>query len=504
MNIQEAKEQVKYTVSSYLTRDEANRPVLSLERQRPVFLMGPPGIGKTAIMQQIADELGINLVSYSMTHHTRQSALGLPYITDKVYDGKTVRVSEYTMSEIISSMYDEMEETGRKEGILFLDEINCVSETLAPSMLQFLQFKTFGRHRIPDGWIVVTAGNPPEYNDSVREFDIVTWDRLKRIDVEPDFNAWKEYAYLKGLHASIITYLLARPQDFYLVQTTVDGKSFVTARGWEDLSNIIDLYEENGFPVDINLVSQYLQNGRIAEEFAIYYSLYNKYKSNYQIEEILAGTAGDEMVARAQAARFDERLTVLGLLMDHLGNDFRAIYRMEEILRILVRELRENREALSLGTPEKSLELLDNIHGRLGQLAYGNRTGGIQKDQILFYRGAQKLLETITAGVRTDTPTSGKAVFEQVRAGFGAERAALREKVEETSGKLDHLFTFVENAFGEGNEMLILVTELTSNFFASNFISHYGCDPYFAHNKDLMFYERQKEISEEIEDLGLN
>ena len=54
-------------------------------------------------------------------------------------------MSEYTMSEIIASVYEMMEKSGKKEGILFLDEINCVSETLAPSMLQFLQYKTFGK-----------------------------------------------------------------------------------------------------------------------------------------------------------------------------------------------------------------------------------------------------------------------------------------------------------------------------------------------------------------------
>ena len=112
-------------------------------QQRPVFLMGAPGIGKTAVMEQVASEMGVALLSYSMTHHTRQSALDLPFIVHKSYQGGAVEcdVSEYTMSEIISSIYDLMEETGLKEGILFLDEINCVSETLAPVMLQFLQYK---------------------------------------------------------------------------------------------------------------------------------------------------------------------------------------------------------------------------------------------------------------------------------------------------------------------------------------------------------------------------
>ena len=79
-----------------------------------------------------------------MTHHTRQSAIGLPFISEHQYGDETYRTTEYTMSEIIASVYDKMKETGKHEGILFLDEINCVSETLAPSMLQFLQIKTFG------------------------------------------------------------------------------------------------------------------------------------------------------------------------------------------------------------------------------------------------------------------------------------------------------------------------------------------------------------------------
>lgn len=119
-------------------------------RQRPILLMGPPGIGKTQVMEQIARECGIALVSYTITHHTRQSAVGLPFIVKKNYGEEEFSVTEYTMSEIISSVYDKMEKTGLKEGILFIDEINCVSETLAPMMLQFLQGKTFGNQKVPE------------------------------------------------------------------------------------------------------------------------------------------------------------------------------------------------------------------------------------------------------------------------------------------------------------------------------------------------------------------
>ena len=108
-----------------------------------------------------------------MGHHTRQSALGLPYIMRKNY-GREYSVTEYTMSEIIASVYDMIQDTGLKEGIL-LDEINCVSKLSRRPCSNSCNIRSLGVYRVPDGWIVVTAGNP-EYNNSVREFDIVTWD----------------------------------------------------------------------------------------------------------------------------------------------------------------------------------------------------------------------------------------------------------------------------------------------------------------------------------------
>ncbi|MGI6217944.1 MAG: AAA family ATPase, partial [Coriobacteriales bacterium] len=171
MDIQAASEQIKGAVEAYLLVDENGVFQIPVEMQRPILLMGPPGIGKTAIVSQIAHEMGINFVSYSITHHTRQSALGLPFIVQREYGGKRYSVSEYTMSEIIGAVHEAIEETGVSEGILFLDEVNCVSETLAPAMLQFLQYKKFGQHVLPKGWVIVTAGNPPEYNRSAREFD---------------------------------------------------------------------------------------------------------------------------------------------------------------------------------------------------------------------------------------------------------------------------------------------------------------------------------------------
>ncbi len=318
MNIKQAKQEIINTVKTYLKKDGDGAYRIPSIRQRPLLLIGPPGVGKTQIMEQVADECDIGLVSYTITHHTRQTAVGLPFIKEKTYDGKTYSVTEYTMSEIIASIHEQMESTGHREGILFIDEINCVSETLAPTMLQFLQCKTFGNQKVPEGWIIVAAGNPPEYNKSVREFDVVTLDRVRQIPVEADYGVWKEYAAKAGIHRAIRGYLDIHPKDFYRMETDTDGRHFVTARGWEDLSNLLTIYREEDIPVTKEVIYEYLSQEDVAEDFAAYFDLYRKYEDEYPIDEILKGSAPSIIYERLLKADFDERITVVELIIKAL------------------------------------------------------------------------------------------------------------------------------------------------------------------------------------------
>lgn len=502
MNIKQAKEQIKNAMTAYFTKDDMGNYVIPIQRQRPVFLIGAPGIGKTAIMEQIAQELDVALLSYSMTHHTRQSALGLPFISHKVYDGVEYDISEYTMSEIIASVYDMMEATGKREGILFLDEINCVSETLSPIMLQFLQYKVFGRHRVPDGWIVVTAGNPPEYNNSVREFDIVTWDRLKRIDVEPDYDVWKEYAYKVGVHPAITTYLDIKKDHFYKVESTVGGKTFVTARGWDDLSQMIHLYEHHKLKVDEALVGQYLQNKQIARDFAVYYDLFNKYRSDYQVDGILAGKADTTIKSRAKKARFDERLSLLGLLLDAVTQELRTVLQQEQIMTDYMGALKQFRMKTMSPAADACKVLQEIIAAQRKVLQSGKRAGSMSHDA---QQAAMRVIALLEGQITTVAAAADNAAaFTAVKKDFDARVKAMKTQAEEAGKKLSNVFLFCEEVFGDGQEMLILVTELTINPHSASFISKYGCTEYFAHNKELLFYERQLELISEIDRLQLN
>lgn len=498
MNIKEAKTQIENAVVAYFSKDRFGNYVIPVERQRPIFMIGPPGIGKTAIMEQIAQDLNVGLVSYSMTHHTRQSALGLPFITSEEYDGEQFQISEYTMSEIIASVYKLRKETGHKEGILFLDEINCVSETLAPAMLQFLQYKVFGTHQIPKGWIVVTAGNPPEYNKSVREYDIATWDRLKRIDVEPDYEVWKEYAYKKGIHGSILTFLEIKKNYFYVVETTVDRKSFVTARGWEDLSEMIKLYEEHNIKVDLLLIQQYLQNETVAKEFAVYYDLYNKYRSDYQVEDILAGCASETIYQRAKDAAFDERLSLLGLLLDTVNGEMRNAVEAENAILENLRILKQVKAELADPNSNYVTCLHQHLDEEAQVLQSGMRANSIDYEKRFALQYVIDFLENQLEDCGRSGSLSNVDAFKKIKAKYDAEVADHKENIARVKGQLKHLFSFADEVFGDGQEMLILVTELTVRYYCAKFITKFGCDEYFKHNQNLMFYERKKELLTEI------
>lgn len=498
MNIWQAKEQIEFAMRAYFSKDEYGRYRLSAERQRPMFLMGPPGVGKTAIMAQIASELNVALLSYSMTHHTRQSALGLPFIVQKTYGGKEYSVSEYTMSEIIASVYDLMERTGKREGILFLDEMNCVSETLLPVMLQFLQYKVFGRHRVPEGWIIVAAGNPPEYNDSVRDFDMAIWDRVRRIDVEPDFSVWRKYAAETGMHPSVLAYLDGHREHLYSVRSTVEGKQFVTMRGWSDLSDIMLLYDGQGLRIDEVLIGQFVQDEQIAKDFAVYYDLFKKYRGDYQIAKIMDGIADEKMIVRAKNAPFDERLAVIALLIEE------ASARCQRVMLLALALDRLLGEAVSLGdmlrrAPSDIVGSIDGMIAQKREAMYREKlAGALSRREETITEGVIALYGKLRAAVQKKGISDAAGAIAAVQKICVAEKKEISAEAASVGQALANAFSFLEAAFGEGQEILLFVTELTENFWTSQYIAKFGCEKYLQYNKDLMFFERQVQLAQEI------
>ncbi|MFR3273344.1 MAG: hypothetical protein ACLTQI_05790 [Slackia sp.] len=166
---------------------------------------------------------------------------------------------------------------------------------------------------------------------------------------------------------AITAYLDVERDDFYHAGTTLDGKQFVTARGWDDLSRVMQVYERRGIPVTERLIAQYVQDPRTSKRFAMYYDLFKKYRADYHVDAILAGKAPDAVFDRAKAAAFDERLALVGLLVNALSAQLHQTMALDSSVAVAYEELK----GISKRCEEAYRRIGCSCGVRRGRLAFG-------------------------------------------------------------------------------------------------------------------------------------
>lgn len=368
MNIAEAKQAFSAATKLYFLQDAQGEYRVKTRRARPLCLMGPAGIGKTEIVSQVAKEQDLALCSYSLVHHTRQSLLGLPRLENQEWGEETVACTRYTMSEIIDAIHQTMAKTGKTKGILFLDEFNCASESIRPVMLQLLQEKALGTHKIPEGWMLVLAGNPTHYNKSAKDLDPVTLDRLRLLHLEENLDVWKTYAKESGIHPVIIAYLDENPESFYRYQggKVAEKNELVTPRGWEDLSIQIQLMEEIGEEITPKFIGQFFQSTEVVHTFFSYYRCFASMNATGLMERVLERNPNS--IAEIQSLNVQERwalvtsvVTRIKGLTEKLVTDERQLDRIHDLLT-------ENRDTLK----QSSATAITTLHNIADGLYFEN------------------------------------------------------------------------------------------------------------------------------------
>ena len=256
--------------------------------------------------------------------------------------------------------------------------------------------------------------------------------------------------------------------------------------------------------MDEVLVGQYLHNKRIAREFASYYDLYQKYKKDYRVAQILSGNADADVRKRAKHAAFDERISLLGLLLEALQDKISKNVEFVDALRSLLPVLKELKTELAAFTGASSqipglLEArADQVQLEMEQEDKANALSGAAR------RGYQLVIRTLQKDAKElcmQEIDNAQAAFLFIKEAFDDQVTDMKAQSDEISKELENLFAFVEKIFG--TEMLILVTDLTVNANSMKFISRKGSKEYFKYNKKYQLYERQQEISDALEQLQI-
>jgi hypothetical protein len=322
---------------------------------------------------------------------------------------------------------------------------------------------------------------------------MVTLDRVRYLNIEADYKVWKEYARAKHLHNAILSYLELRQKNFYRVEADVDGIRFVTARGWEDLSNLMQVYEEMDLPVDEGVIREFIHHEDVAEDAAAYFELYRKYRDDYGITDILAGRIRPETFARIYAASFDERLSVVNLLLDGLSAFFVKVQEKKKITDNWYEFLKEYQRHLKEGeAPADCYQAL--LEEKMAMVE-------AEKQAELCTKAQAAGWEQIFALWKENMPDKGldaKESFAQAKTGFDIQREALEESEQDASDALEHAFDFMEQAFEDGEEMVVFVTELTLSPEAAMFLAEHTCDRYMTYNEQLLIGKRKRELLSEL------
>ena len=302
---------------------------------------------------------------------------------------------------------------------------------------------------------------------------------------------------------AVISYLNTRPVNFYKMESTVDGKNFATPRGWEDLSRLIQVYEKLDKTVDREVAGQYIQHPQIARDFANYLELFYKYRTDYQIDEVLNGRIDDILVKKAAHASFDEKLSVTGLLLSRLNKGFGMVREEEDVLAAVFDILKESKEPLMEGQREQPVVYLEDVKNRYqAESAARKKAGLLSREDIHHDQQVLDTLERCVMNLKKENVQDGEAAFAFLRQWFNESKEKYDEDFDQAARQLEYAFDFMESAFAGGQELVVFITELNTSSPAVSFLQEYSCERYYRYNKELLFRENTRDILERIRQLG--
>lgn len=214
-----------------VTSQQARKALLTAFKvKRPVFLWGPPGIGKSEVVAEITEELGGAMIDLRMAQMEPTDIRGIPFYN------KDINKMDW------ASPVDLPDEEFAKQYpivVLFLDEMNSAAPSVQAAGYQLILNRCVGKYKLPDNVVIVAAGNRESDKGVTYRMPMPLANRFVHVEMRPDFASWQDWAVVKGIHKDIVGYLSFAKQDLYDFDAKSASKAFATPRSWTFVSDLL-------------------------------------------------------------------------------------------------------------------------------------------------------------------------------------------------------------------------------------------------------------------------
>lgn len=256
-----------------VTQSDLLEILLNIAPSRPVFIWGAPGIGKSALVEQFAHEVGLPCVSLLGSQLAPEDIIGIPQIK-----GET---SEFLPPKMIA----------RKEPyVLFLDELNACSQEVQKAFYSLIHERRIGEYHLPEGSIVVGAGNRSQDSAIVKTMSSALINRMFHVQMKADARQWIKWAQENNLHPWVIDYIIQRP-DHLFSEPPKTEEPFSTPRSWHMLSDALSEFGAGKTELDASTIKMLAYACLSAAHAGMFLAYTKSLKNKHMLDDIIAKTA---------------------------------------------------------------------------------------------------------------------------------------------------------------------------------------------------------------------
>ena len=273
--------------SRTVTAVQARKSLLrAFKVQRPLFLWGPPGIGKSELVEGITRELGGLMIDLRLGQMEPTDIRGIPFYNKDI--GKMDWAEPVELpDETTASQYPVV--------VLFLDELNSAAPSVQSAAYQLILNRRIGKYKLPDNVVMVAAGNRESDKGVTYRMPTPLANRFIHQEMKVDFASWQEGAVNNNIHKDVVGYLSFAKQDLYDFDAKSASRAFATPRSWTFVSQLLDEEEDNDTVT--NLIA-----GTVGEGLAVKFMAHRKVASKMpNPTDILSGKVKDLNVKEVSA-----------------------------------------------------------------------------------------------------------------------------------------------------------------------------------------------------------